>query len=638
MPSTALRLSCILLLALFCRIAGAYLPGPGEPGYDPDLAGKAHAHDERYWAVHAKNGLALDVFWYPVGGNWAIPDYNVLLYYEDYGDQPFFGGGGAAADAMKYALTGGVHTDRERLLKALRALFIIHDITGVPGLIARGFNEPDHPAYPQDSIPLRDNQNNPLPPQKDDVWREYAGTDPRMTGLQWVDDISRDQYVGYMFALVVMHEVVAQDPAIPLADRSRIGEIARLIGEKLEADNLHWVDADGRPTTYGDMKATNAISAYYAPLTLAVAKACAYLSGDPARQAFYVDLYQNQGYRQRLDEFRVDLGTCTNYDNYSMAFKSLWILLRTETDPTWLAAYRQFMETRVWTDTFGPKDPKEQGNILWNLIYLAGKAGGFNPGNAEDQRVLSEALANLQGFPVPPLLQRRVVNSTTYCGCLDFSCPESRRKDCLNDCDGKPQALKPVPMHLRPMSNYIVKQNPYDLDGGSDSTREFPASAFRLAYWLGRYLAVHPENPLLITPTPTPSPTVPSPTPTSTATPSPTTGPTLTPVPSPARPGFLAGFMSTRLSAGQPGTFELLAWVDPSHEAAGLVDYAFVTLPGNPTALAMRGLGDGLFQLSFPQVQFPGAAKVLLEVNGTNISARLAFPLQPQVWPYLEVK
>ena len=46
----------------------------------------------------------------------------------------------------------------------------------------------------------------------------------------------------------------------------------------------------------------------------------------------------------------------------------------------------------------------------------------------------------------------------------------------------------PIPMRVRPTSNFIWRTNPYEPNGGSADGRLVPGYDFRLAYWLGRWV------------------------------------------------------------------------------------------------------------------------------------------------------
>ena len=48
----------------------------------------------------------------------------------------------------------------------------------------------------------------------------------------------------------------------------------------------------------------------------------------------------------------------------------------------------------------------------------------------------------------------------------------------------------PVPLYLRPISNYYWRSNPYAVNGNASPLSLMPASDFRFVYWGGRLLSV----------------------------------------------------------------------------------------------------------------------------------------------------
>jgi len=51
-------------------------------------------------------------------------------------------------------------------------------------------------------------------------------------------------------------------------------------------------------------------------------------------------------------------------------------------------------------------------------------------------------------------------------------------------------SVQPVPMRIRPPSNYHWRSNPYEVNGGGNSTRLLSGVDFRFAYWLGRWVRI----------------------------------------------------------------------------------------------------------------------------------------------------
>jgi hypothetical protein len=50
-----------------------------------------------------------------------------------------------------------------------------------------------------------------------------------------------------------------------------------------------------------------------------------------------------------------------------------------------------------------------------------------------------------------------------------------------------PVSVEPVPMRLRPPSNYHWRSNPYQVNGGGDGSQVMSGVDFRVVWWLGRW-------------------------------------------------------------------------------------------------------------------------------------------------------
>ena len=60
------------------------------------------------------------------------------------------------------------------------------------------------------------------------------------------------------------------------------------------------------------------------------------------------------------------------------------------------------------------------------------------------------------------------------------------RRRWLPDRKGRPQAARPVPIELRPVSSFEWKSSPYRVTGSPTPHLEFTGTDFLVAYWLLR--------------------------------------------------------------------------------------------------------------------------------------------------------
>ncbi|MBI5529279.1 MAG: hypothetical protein HY897_23385, partial [Deltaproteobacteria bacterium] len=233
-----------------------FVPSPGEPGHDAELAAKALRYDRQFRAINAyQNGLSLDAQYRPEHRDLVTQFiqsgsgedlkaamgkhvYDVLFEYGEHGDLGMFGGVATAGDAFAYTVlrdsgapAAEVQKARAALLRNLDAWHVYTDITGGQGLVARGIMltsgpNPGDPAVPggvPQTTPIP-SQCNTLPADKHATWR------PDLSGHHanyiWYDECSKDQYDGYAFALGVMWDAIAGDPDIPQSYRDRMKDDA----------------------------------------------------------------------------------------------------------------------------------------------------------------------------------------------------------------------------------------------------------------------------------------------------------------------------------------------------------------------------------------------------------------------------
>lgn len=297
--------------------ARTLLPGPGENGFDPGLAKLAHQYDRQFLSINAAPfSMSLDAHIIEPGTRTAltafmadpdagfgpeafeqftgIPVLDAVDYFEEIADLGMFGGVAAAGDAFRYAVLRQrcrrLHKDcnllesaRSQLLEILDALHIAHAITGPDGVIARGIVRREVSLIPGTPapIPVRDSVGNPNPPclfkpenptlapfsqrlrYREDVTQTVPG-DPstgQFPDWIWMDNASKDQLTGWVFAMGAIYDVIRHDPRIPdalverlAADAATIARRLMRVGGPLGVD-LTIIDGDGCATTFHDMHA-----------------------------------------------------------------------------------------------------------------------------------------------------------------------------------------------------------------------------------------------------------------------------------------------------------------------------------------------------------------------------------------------
>ena len=518
------------------------IPGPGEEGYDAELEAAVEQHERQFHIFNAC-GMAINA---DVSVALTEPENRTLI--EEFltesdswdfagttGKNPFevvtewqftaglYSGVGIAADAYRYGVLrdGGYpqeDIDRARgfLQAALESLHIAVDITGTPGVIARGFLRTDIPGNGPNVVttPLFDEDGNPLPPEKDNgTARDDNSIGGKYPNYVWIDSCSRDMYVGWASAFAGAWEVIRDDPTFDDATKATLQEDARQLALALSVVrasgfDLEIPDADGRTTYHGYLNEHNYDRIYlpwlpikngmYSLMAIGIVAALSYVAEDAEVDAYLYDELIDQRHLDQIarqNQVGIDLWVWSNYSSYNMAFQGAWLAHRylnrqSSRDLVKLALSDRLYDKPLWH----ARQPKLIQQSLFDFIYAASVADASAytyMADVPDQDALANGLFTLETFPGVPFWEWEVINcdedeiAAGHCLCVDGQ-TELDLMPLLGRGD-KVVSVEVVPMSVRPPSNYFWRSNPYEVNGGSDGTRLLPAVDYLYAYWLGRW-------------------------------------------------------------------------------------------------------------------------------------------------------
>jgi hypothetical protein len=432
-----------------------------------------------------------------------------------------YAGAGALADAFRYAVLRdeGAACDevdgaRDQLHAALDGMHRAVAITGTPGVIARGYQRRDLPGFTVETVPLFDAEGNPFPTEKTNgTWRDdRSGLYPEYA---WEDSCSRDMLIGWVMGMAAAWEVSRGDASVDpvrLAtlrdDAAAIAHNLMIVGE--DGYDLEIHDADGRLTYHGYLH-EDAVDRTYVPnlgrngqhavMALGIVAALARISEDPeVADYLHNDLIRSRDLpgivRDHID--LLDFGVATNFSNYNMAYTGAFLAQRYLCDDTAREAVREGILDGLYATPGEERQPLEMQQSFFDLVALAATARGTADaplrGPDLDPSMLTRATATLAAFPSP------------YWAVTRENCDaaEVASLDCIGD-DGTPLPLLadlargdvvvsaiPVPMRIRPPSNFHWRSDPYRVNGEGNPNALYPGVDFRLAYWMARSLRSAP--------------------------------------------------------------------------------------------------------------------------------------------------
>jgi hypothetical protein len=510
------------------------IPGPGDPGFDADLDALARKYDRCWATFNTPFGLNADsrVSVANAANRTLVEDYvrnsdswdfkahsgkEVAEVIESWGDSVgMYGGAGAAADALRYMVLrdrgedcAEVERARARLLPVLDGLHIATAITGVPGVIARSIASKALPGNAdRETTPLFDADGKALPYEKNNgtLREDNSGLYPDWI---WTDSCSRDMLVGWAQAYAAVAEAMRGDPSFDEALKQRLRDDAKAIGTSLSivresGYDLEIRDADGRMTYHGVLN-ENSIdrdyveggnNGFYAMMALGIVSGLAYAAEDQG----LVDYVRNELIGKRHLELIardhmlwVDMGVGSNFSNFNMAFTGAWLALRYTPDAASRAVLREATAHSLYDVPGSTRQPAEMKQSWFDFIQAGGATGHsvFDaPSAPPDEVAVAHGVETLKEFKVPPFWDFAIEN----CDAAELeskSCTavDGTHIDVLGALGWKGDvvAKAPVPMRLRPPSNYYWRSNPYQFNGGGDGSGLLPAVDFRVAYWTGRF-------------------------------------------------------------------------------------------------------------------------------------------------------
>lgn len=321
-----------------------------------------------------------------------------------------------AGQAYRYLATKD-ESVREHCWEILRAFRRLQQLTGVAGLICRGYLLGHGPVLAE-----RDGSHS------SEYWRQGKG---ELCGYRWRGDQSHHNYDAVLHGYGAYYSLAANEE-----QKEFIRQDMRAIGNYVCDNDLLIRDVDGRITCHllglSDGRTPN-LRTIMATHGLKVAH---YICGDRKFANKHEELVTRLGYRERTS-FDVPPPR-TDFDDAEHVFGDLDNLLRMETDGKLLRFYRVVLEA-LW------EAHRHDRCAFYCYLY------GAQPGSGDFD--CEGALWDLRHWPLTRRYQPRM---------------NSIRRDIefVSNEEGHRVAKNPLPMNERPKDNeYQWKSSPYALNG-----------------------------------------------------------------------------------------------------------------------------------------------------------------------------
>jgi len=361
-------------------------------------------------------------------------DGDVAVEKKDFGDAPIWTSFYLASQSYRYAATKDdkALNNARRAIKGIKSLF---DVTGERGLMARYFF-------------MNENKSG------DDIF--FCKNIPNCL---YLDDVSRDQYIGVMFGLGIAHDL------LPNAEKNIIRSLISDIVYFLEKNEWKIRNADGIKRFGGIMNPNSLFAIGSASHLLAFTQIYKNVAEDFGADKYLA--YQKK-YAKMLRHIYLSTNLDYGYFAIALHYASFFNLIRLEDDENIKILYKKEFIKRLWKLTKGHQ------NALFNSIYII--VIGY------DNYVVRETKHLLYDFPNAPRRNLFVRNSNrkdietriSIMGLITFE----------NNIEF---ARNPLPIAERPPTDFLWQRSSFMLDGGGNGNVQYPGVDFLLPYWMGRY-------------------------------------------------------------------------------------------------------------------------------------------------------
>jgi hypothetical protein len=459
--------------------APVYTTCEGEPRTTAEsLAGKASAYDARAMRLHVHPQMpwVLDVQLAPGADPLTAGAADVAAWRSGENDG-LWSALYLASQAYRYAATrdAGARANLARLLDGERQRM---RITGVPGLFTRQLIPPGVagiacPTDPALYVPSTDKRSNRWVAIGADGCAQVADGSGTFTstshcgldefaGWCFLDNVSQDEYAGHVFALGAIAALADG------AEQAAAVDLLAQIGAHLVANNMEFVDWDGRATQWGKLHpgAAGDAPGYLAILGMSVIATAAAATGDAALAAEHERQWlQWPVWFDQIDIWQGVEGCASNWNDLSMLVAAFHHAVWFEPDAARRAQLQDLWDAQVM-DAPLARAAIRQKNAWFDIMWAARNPPAY--------AAVDDALCQLRQFPASNQDAARDTTALAPSACDGRS--------------GESLASSPFDIADRCAATFTWWRNPYTREScAADPARVEQPAGYLLPYWMARY-------------------------------------------------------------------------------------------------------------------------------------------------------
>jgi hypothetical protein len=347
------------------------------------------------------------------------------------------------AMSMAYTLTKEERY-RESAKEGMDALYLLQNITGVKGLVARTMIAVGEPYEAQ--------------ARKQDNWHETADGKH-----MWRDDVSSDQLDGHYFAFYTYYEHIAKHDPV---EKARLIKQLRQVTDYILDHNYQIIDWDGKRTKWGwwnpellnDRPVHYLESGIYSLMMLSFLKVTHHITGDDKYDDHYRLLIEEHGYLSNLLLQKKVWPEEMNHSDDQLSAIAFYPFMELEDDPLIRDAVHRALRRHAFIE-------RDERNSLFAFVYAT-----VDPKDAE----VAGGVQTLREMPQDRRNWR--MESAHRADVVIDPRPNVRGADVL---------LQVLPADERDFERWNM--DPFAAQTGGNGTSEGAGVHYLLPYWMGRY-------------------------------------------------------------------------------------------------------------------------------------------------------